>query len=80
MGLADNKIVAAERDKLSVTKQLLNTLIDEDSEIVTMIYGEEATEEEVEAIVSYIEETYPDVEVEVHNGKQPLYPFIFSVE
>ncbi|WP_143415851.1 DAK2 domain-containing protein [Geobacillus sp. E263] len=80
MGLADNKIVAAERDKLSVTKQLLNTLIDEDSEIVTMIYGEEATEEEVEAIVSYIEETYPDVELEVHNGKQPLYPFIFSVE
>ncbi|MFB5164439.1 MULTISPECIES: DAK2 domain-containing protein [Parageobacillus] len=80
MGLADNKIVAAERDKLLVTKQLLNTLIDEDSEIVTMIYGEEATEEEVEAIVSYIEETYPDVEVEVHNGKQPLYPFIFSVE
>jgi DAK2 domain fusion protein YloV len=80
MGLADNKIVVAERDKLSVAKQLLNTLIDEDSEIVTMIYGEEATEEEVEAVVSYIEETYPDVEVEVHDGKQPLYPFIFSVE
>jgi DAK2 domain fusion protein YloV len=80
MGLADHKIVVAERDKLSVAKQLLNTLIDEDSEIVTMIYGEEATEEEVEAVVSYIEETYPDVEVEVHDGKQPLYPFIFSVE
>jgi uncharacterized protein len=80
MGLADNKIVAAEKDKLSVTKQLLHSLIDEDSEIVTMIYGKEATEEEVEEIVSYIEETYSDVEVEVHNGKQPLYPFIFSVE
>lgn len=80
MGLADHKIVVAEKDKLSVTKQLLNTLIDEDTEIVTMIYGEEATEEEVEAVVSYIEETYPDVEVEVHDGKQPLYPFIFSVE
>jgi dihydroxyacetone kinase-like predicted kinase len=80
MGLADNKIIIAEKDKLSVTKQLLDALIDEESEIVTMIYGEEATEEEVEAIVSYIEETYPDVEVEVHDGKQPLYPFIFSVE
>ncbi|MGG3945037.1 DAK2 domain-containing protein [Parageobacillus thermoglucosidasius] len=80
MGLADNKIVVAEKDKLSVTKQLLHSLIDEDSEIVTMIYGQEATEEEVEAIVSYIEETYSDVEVEVHNGEQPLYPFIFSVE
>jgi dihydroxyacetone kinase-like predicted kinase len=80
MGLADNKIIVAEKDKLSVTKQLLDALIDEESEIVTMIHGEDATEEEVEAIVSYIEETYPDVEVEVHAGKQPLYPFIFSVE
>jgi uncharacterized protein len=80
MGLADNKIIVAEKDKLSVTKQLLDALIDEESEIVTMIYGEEATEEEVEAIVSYIEEAHPDVEVEVHDGKQPLYPFIFSVE
>lgn len=80
MGLADSKIVAAEKNKLSVTKQLLAALMDEDSEIVTMIYGKDATEEEVEAIVSYIEETYADVEVEVHNGGQPLYPFIFSVE
>jgi DAK2 domain fusion protein YloV len=80
MGLADNKIIVAEKDKLSVTKQLLDALIDEESEIVTMIHGEDATEEEVKAIVSYIEEAYPDVEVEVHDGKQPLYPFIFSVE
>lgn len=80
MGLADNKIIVAEKDKLSVTKQLLDALIDEESEIVTMIHGEDTTEEEVEAIVSYIEEAYPDVEVEVHDGKQPLYPFIFSVE
>jgi DAK2 domain fusion protein YloV len=80
MGLADNKIIVAEKDKLSVTKQLLDALIDEESEIVTMIHGEDATEEEVEAIVSYIEEAHPDVEVEVHDGKQPLYPFIFSVE
>ncbi|QPA32014.1 DAK2 domain-containing protein [Thermaerobacillus caldiproteolyticus] len=80
MGISDGKIVVSEKDKLSVTKQLINALIDEDSEIVTILYGEEATEEEVEAIVTYVEETYPDVEVEVHNGGQPLYPFIFSVE
>ncbi|WP_199426017.1 DAK2 domain-containing protein [Thermaerobacillus caldiproteolyticus] len=80
MGISDGKIVVSEKDKLSVTKQLINALIDEDSEIVTILYGEEATKEEVEAIVTYVEETYPDVEVEVHNGGQPLYPFIFSVE
>ncbi|MCZ0756084.1 DAK2 domain-containing protein, partial [Anoxybacillus sp. J5B_2022] len=80
MGIADGKIVVSEKDKLNVAKQLLAALIDDESELVTVLYGEEATEEEVESVVSYIEETYPDVEVEVHNGEQPLYPFIFSVE
>ncbi|ANB60318.1 DAK2 domain-containing protein [Anoxybacteroides amylolyticum] len=80
MGIADGKIVVSEKDKLNVAKQLLAALIDEDAELATILYGEDATEEEVAAIVHYLEETYPDVEVEVHNGEQPLYPFIFSVE
>lgn len=80
MGIADGKIVVSEKDKLNVTKKLLDELIDDESEIVTILYGEETTEEEVETIVHYIENAYSDVEVEVHNGAQPLYPFIFSVE
>lgn len=80
MGIADGKIVVSEKDKVNVAKQLLAALIDEDAELATVLYGEDATEEEVAAIVHYLEETYPDVEVEVHNGEQPLYPFIFSVE
>ncbi len=50
------------------------------SEIVTLICGEDVTEEEQEAARSFIEENYEDVECEVHVGKQPVYPFIVGVE
>ncbi|MEI2402284.1 DAK2 domain-containing protein [Niallia taxi] len=80
MGIADGKIVAKSKDKVQSAKELLGKMIDEDTEILTIIKGEEALEEELEAIVSFVEENYEDVEVEVHDGKQPLYSFIFSVE
>ncbi|KAF0995704.1 DAK2 domain-containing protein [Geobacillus sp. TFV-3] len=80
MGLWDDRIIAADKDKLAVTKRLLDALIDEQSEIVTILYGEDATEIDVETVVAYLETKHDGVEVEVHNGKQPLYPFIISVE
>ncbi|KPB04326.1 DAK2 domain-containing protein [Bacillus sp. CHD6a] len=80
MGIADGKIVLTNKDKKSAAKELLTTMVDEDSEILTIIYGEDVTEEDVEDLVNELEESYPDVEVEVHNGKQPLYSFIFSIE
>jgi dihydroxyacetone kinase-like predicted kinase len=55
-------------------------MIDEDSEILTILYGEDATAEDVENLVAFCNENFEDVEVEVHNGKQPLYSFIFSIE
>ena len=80
MGLADGKIVVKSKEKTESAQELLQSMIDEDSEIVTVIKGEEATEEEVDTLVSFIEENFEDVEVEVHDGKQPLYSFIFSIE
>ncbi|WP_309087055.1 DAK2 domain-containing protein [Domibacillus sp.] len=80
MGLSEGKIVVTHTESASAAKELLQSLIDDESEIVTVIHGEEASEETVEQVTSFIEETYPDIEVEVHNGRQPLYPFIFSVE
>ncbi|RVT67140.1 DAK2 domain-containing protein [Niallia taxi] len=80
MGIADGKIVAKSKEKVQSAQELLGKMIDEDTEILTIIKGEEALEEELEAIVSFVEENYEDVEVEVHDGKQPLYSFIFSVE
>ncbi|MCE4048354.1 MULTISPECIES: DAK2 domain-containing protein [Bacillaceae] len=80
MGIADGKIVAKGKDKAQSAKELLSTMIDEDSEILTIIKGEDALDEELEAIVSFVEDKFEDVEVEIHDGKQPLYSFIFSVE
>ncbi|WP_108669736.1 DAK2 domain-containing protein [Peribacillus acanthi] len=80
MGIAEGKIILKNKEKLEAAKQLLSDMMDEDSEILTIIYGEDASEDEVEELVSYCEDAFPDAEVEVHNGKQPLYPFIFSIE
>jgi len=80
MGLLDDRIIVADKDKIAVTKQLLDALIDEESEIVTILYGEDATEVEVETIVAHLEKEHDEVEIEVHNGRQPLYPFVISVE
>ncbi|WP_409294418.1 DAK2 domain-containing protein [Peribacillus sp. SCS-26] len=80
MGIAEGKITVKNQDKLQAAKELLASMLDDDAEILTIIYGEEANEEEVEEIQGYCEDLFEDLEVEVHNGKQPLYPFIFSIE
>jgi len=80
MSMAEGKIVKATPSMTEATQFLIDEIVDEDAEIITVIYGEDATEEQVEEVTAYIEEKFEDVEVEVHNGKQPLYPFIFSVE
>lgn len=80
MGIAEGKITNKSKDKLVATKELLSNLMDEDSEILTIIYGEDVSETEIDELVSYCEENYEDVEVETHNGKQPLYSFILAVE
>ncbi|MFJ7677698.1 DAK2 domain-containing protein [Peribacillus sp. NPDC097264] len=80
MGIDEGTIKVKNKDKAQAAKDLLSKMIDEDSEILTILYGEDATSEEVDELVAFCEETFEDVEVEVHNGKQPLYAFIFSIE
>ncbi|MUK89474.1 DAK2 domain-containing protein [Ornithinibacillus sp. L9] len=80
MGLADGKIVATHQDKAEAVKLLLNELITEDDEILTILQGEDVSDKEVEELVAYVEDTFEDVEIEVHNGNQPIYSYIFSVE
>lgn len=80
MALNDGKIVLATSDMLEASRKLLSELIDEDTEIVTILYGEGVKDEEVNAISEFIEESYPNVELDIVEGKQALYPFIFSVE
>lgn len=79
MGLKEKDIVVSTTDKMEATRTLLDQLIDEDSEIVTLIYGEGVSEEEASQIESYITDKY-GIEVEVNNGEQPVYSFIIGVE
>lgn len=79
MGLKEKDIVVSLPNKMEVTRQLLDMMIDGESEIVTLVYGEDVNEEEANEIASYIEDKY-DVEVELNNGMQPVYSFIIGVE
>lgn len=80
MGIEEGKIVVKSKDKVQAATDLLAKMIDEDSEILTVLKGEEASQEDVDRLVSFVEEQYGEVEIEVHDGKQPLYAFIFAIE
>ncbi|PKH09795.1 DAK2 domain-containing protein [Planomicrobium sp. MB-3u-38] len=80
MGISEGKIVVSDKSLQSVTEELAKKLIDADSEIVTILYGEDVTEADAEKLGEFIESLNDEVEVEIHNGKQPLYPYIISVE
>lgn len=80
MALAEGKIVLSTPALKDAAEKVITDLVDEDAEIITVIYGEDTTEEAASELVSFIEENYPDVEVELFDGKQGLYPYIISVE
>jgi DAK2 domain fusion protein YloV len=80
MGLVEGKIVSTDQNKFEATKGLLDKLITDEHEIFTIFVGEEATDIEVNDIISYVENKFPDIEIETYNGNQPLYSFIFSAE
>ncbi len=80
MALAEGKIVLSTPALKDAAQKVITDLVDEDAEIVTVIYGEDTTEENASELVEFIEENYPEVEVELFNGKQGLYPYIISVE
>ena len=80
MGLDDSTIRAVGDSVEDTAYELLINMIDEDSELITLYYGEETSEEEAESFASRVAESYPDVEVEVHSGNQPIYYYVISVE
>ncbi|MDC3416433.1 DAK2 domain-containing protein [Aquibacillus salsiterrae] len=80
MGLADGKIKATDKDKFEVVKQLLAEMIDENDEIITILQGKDASDEEMQQVQTYIEEAYEDCELEIHKGNQPIYSYIIAIE
>ncbi|MGX7079912.1 DAK2 domain-containing protein [Gemella parahaemolysans] len=80
MGIRDGKIVVSNLSLNTVLEELLEKSLDEDSEIVTLYLGEESTEDYTDFLEQLIEEKYPDVEVELIESGQPVYPYIIGVE
>jgi dihydroxyacetone kinase-like predicted kinase len=80
MGILNGKITITDRDQLAASKKLLSEMISTEDEILTIIQGEDANDEEVEKLVQFVEEQFEDIEVETHKGEQSLYSYIFSVE
>lgn len=80
MGIGDNGIEAVGKDTAATTMELLSVMIDEDSSLVSVFYGEGMKEEDAQKIADQIAEKYPHVEAEVQFGGQPVYYYILSVE
>ena len=80
MGIGDKSILAVGKDLKQTTLEMVDAMVDEDSAIVSIYFGSASSEEKAEEIASAIEEKYPDVEVEVNDGGQPIYYYVISVE
>ncbi len=80
MGISDNGIDAVGTDVEEVTKQLIDTLVDEDSGLISLYYGEDVSKEEAEAFAASLSEKYDDLDVDIRFGGQPIYYYILSVE
>lgn len=80
MGIGDKTILAVGSDVKETTLDLVHQLTDEDSELISLYYGEEVKEEDAEALAEEIMASYPDLDVEVHYGGQPIYYYVLSVE
>lgn len=80
MGIVDGDIKISQPDMKSTSIETIKQMITEDSELVTLIYGENSTEEFVESLIEDLEELYPEIEFETHEGNQPVYPLLISVE
>ncbi len=80
MGISDGKIVVSDLSLNTVLEELLEKSIDEDKEIVTIYLGEESTDEYTDFLEKLIEDKYPDVEVELVESGQPVYPYIIGLE
>lgn len=80
MGIGDAGILSVTKDIASATVELVDALMDDDAELISIYYGEDISEEDAEELAESIEEKYPDVDVELQSGGQPIYYYVLSVE
>ena len=80
MGIGDRGILAVGQSVEETTKEMLAQLVDEESELISLYFGQDVLEEDAENFAKEVEELYPDVDVDVHMGGQPIYYYVLSVE
>ena len=80
MGIGDKGILSVGKNIEDTTKEMLSQLIDDESELISLYYGEEVTEEDAEKFTGEIEALYPDIDVDTHFGGQPIYYYVLAVE
>ena len=80
MGIGDSGILAVGQSVEETTKEMLAQLVDEDTELISLYYGQDVQEESAENFAQEIEDLYPDVDVDVHSGGEPIYYYVLYVE
>ena len=80
MGIGDKSILSVGTDLRATTLEMVDAMVDEDSAIVSIYFGSDSDEDSANELAAAIEEKYPDVEVEVNDGGQPIYYYVISVE
>jgi len=80
MGIGDHGILAVGKDRLEVTKETVAEMVDDESEVISIYYGADTEKAEAEELAAAIEEEYPDCDVELNAGGQPIYYYVISVE
>ena len=80
LGMVDGKIVVSNPDMMETLTATFDKMLDEDSEIVTIYIGEDGQEDLANELAQNLMAKYEDDEVEIHQGNQPVYPYLFSVE
>jgi dihydroxyacetone kinase-like predicted kinase len=80
LGLVEGKIEEVGENMFIVCENIVEHMVNEDSELVTVLYGRDCEDEKVKEFISNLEEKYPNLDIQSYNGQQPLYYFIVSVE
>ncbi len=80
MGIGDSGILAVGKDILGTAKEMISCMADEDTELISIYYGADVTEEDANVLLEAVQESYPDSEVELYMGGQPIYYYVVSVE
>lgn len=80
MGIGDQGILSVGQSVEAATKEMLEQMVDENSELISLYYGQDVLQEDAEKFAASVEELYPEVDIDLHSGGQPIYYYVISVE